>query len=68
MQNQLPDVARRSSRSRSPRRRDRDGGYPEVNHDHSMTHGGYGQDKGWDDYYEKRGRGRSRSPGDECAS
>ncbi|GJJ07679.1 hypothetical protein Clacol_001884 [Clathrus columnatus] len=65
MQNQYQEPVRRSSRSRSPRRRDRDGGHPESAHDLSSTHSGYGQDRGWDDYYDRRGRGRSRSPGDD---
>lgn len=61
--NQHSDYNRRSSRSHSPRRKDSD-----MSHDYSSAHSGYGQDRGWDDYYEKRGRGRSRSPGDDCMS
>lgn len=57
---------RRSSRSRSPRRR-AESLYPAA--DPVATYWDeYEHRKAWDEYYERRGRPRSRSPADEGAS
>ncbi|KAF8583949.1 hypothetical protein K439DRAFT_1347268 [Ramaria rubella] len=66
-----PDPGRRSSRSRSPRRRE--GIYHDpAAHDYASGYPSYGADadhrRAWDEYYERRSRGRSRSPpGDESS-